>query len=146
QPRVQSLEPRVLLTVNPTGVTIAPTETMDFTGTVASFTSNQFLPIDFLATIDWGDGTTSEPGTVTSNGSGGFNVTGTHAYGEDGSDTISVVIQDQFDESTATATSTALVAEATTGEGAFSASDGGTITTTEGQALSAAQVATFLDT
>ena len=38
-------------------------------------------PADYTTTIDWGDGQTSA-GTVVTDGSGGFNVNGTHTYTE----------------------------------------------------------------
>ncbi len=50
-----------------------------FAGVVATFTAvgATATGADFTAAIDWGDGTTSE-GTVTANGQGGFDVSGTH--------------------------------------------------------------------
>ncbi|HJT33292.1 MAG TPA: DUF4214 domain-containing protein [Pirellulales bacterium] len=133
---LQSLEPRTLLSVTPTGATIAPIETQAFTGTVATFTADDAGP--FSATIDWGDGTIT-PGTVAPNGSG-FDVTGTHTYSEDGSTLVSVVITDAADSTTATAASTANVKE-----GTFALSGVAPLTATEGVALSGLQVATIND-
>lgn len=39
-------------------------------------------PSDFLATIDWGDGTPASIGTINALGDGFFGVTGTHTYAE----------------------------------------------------------------
>jgi hypothetical protein len=84
---------------------------VSFTTTVASFsdtlTSN--VVSDFLATINWGDATTSA-GTVTGGG-GSFQVSGTHTYA--GSGTFSVVVtltDDAPGTATAQVTSTANVA------------------------------------
>jgi hypothetical protein len=137
QPKLQTLEPRSLLSVTPVGVTIAPTEATAFTGTVASFTATDAGP--FSASINWGDGTTTA-GTVAINVSGGFNVTGTHTYGEDGTEAVSVAIVDSADSTTATAISTANVRE-----GSFALSGVAPISATEGQTLSGITVATFSD-
>jgi len=67
-----------------TGTTqnITATEGQDFNGVVGSFTDGN--PADtagsFSATIDWGDDSAPSNGTVTANGSGGFNVTADHTY------------------------------------------------------------------
>ncbi|HEU5431669.1 MAG TPA: DUF4214 domain-containing protein, partial [Thermomicrobiales bacterium] len=64
---------------------------------------------DFSATIDWGDGATSA-GTIASNGAGGFNVSGAHAYAEDGAYAVKVTIADQGG-ATAVANSSANITE-----------------------------------
>jgi hypothetical protein len=48
----------------------------------------------FTATINWGDGTPATSGTVSSNGSGGFNVNGTHTYAQGGVFSVNVQIAD----------------------------------------------------
>jgi|SRR5579864_8823679 len=48
---------------------------------------------NFSATINWGD-STSSAGTITANGSGGFDVTGTHSYGKVGGWTVTIQIND----------------------------------------------------
>ena len=135
-PRLQSLEPRTLLSVTPAGATITPAETSAFTGVVASFTANDAGP--FTASINWGDGTTTS-GTVAVNGSG-FDVMGTHTYAEDGSQAVSVLISDAADSTTATAASTANV-----NEGPFTLTAGGTLSATEGHAVTGFPLATFND-
>src|SRR5207237_6866008 len=51
-----------------------------FTSLVAVITDTDPAAVnDFTATIDWGDGTTSQ-GTVVSNGDSTFNVYGAHTY------------------------------------------------------------------
>lgn len=75
------------------GVTFNVTEGVSFTGPVASFTDadpNLVAP-NFIATITWGDGTSST-GSVSSNGVGGFNVSGTHKYAEEGSFPVCVSV------------------------------------------------------
>ena len=83
-----------------------------FTGTVASFNDSDpnGVAADYSATINWGD-QTSSAGTVTSNGSGGFSVSGSHAYAEEGSFTVTVTVSDAGGAS-ATANSSAGVADA----------------------------------
>ena len=133
--KLENLERRELLSVTPTGATIAPTEGAAFTGTVATFTASDAGP--FTATIQWGDGTT-DVGSITG-GAGAFSVNGTHTYADEGTDTITVSIFEDADASFATATGTANVAEGDSGT-FFPL----TFTTTEGQAFSGA-VATFSD-
>ncbi|PYS85384.1 MAG: hypothetical protein DMF67_01605 [Acidobacteria bacterium] len=97
------------------GTTLAATEGVPFTGaTVATFTS--FDPSrpasDFTATINWGDSTAFSTGTIASNGSGSFTVTGDHTYAEEGSYNIAVTIHDSANNFDATANTAATVADA----------------------------------
>lgn len=135
QPTVQTLEPRALLSVSPSGVAVTPQEGTAFTGTAATFTATDTGP--FSASINWGDGTTTA-GVIS--GSNTFTVGGTHAYADEGTDPISVVITDNSDATSATAASTANVSESDAGTLIAA-----TITPTEGQAFSGA-VASFTDT
>jgi hypothetical protein len=121
-----------------TGTTVTPVEGSSFTGVVASFTDADpnGTAGDYAATITWGDGSTST-GSISANKSGGFDATGTHTYAEDGSDKISVAIQDAGG-STAGATSTANVADAALAASAVP------VNPTEGASFTGA-VATFTD-
>jgi hypothetical protein len=121
-----------------TGVAVTATEGCPFTGVVASFTdpSPVTAATSYSATITWGDGNTSA-GAVTANGSGGFNVSGSNTYGQEGSYTVGVTIQD-VGGSTASAGSTASVADAPL-TGAAAA-----INVTEGASFTGV-VATFSD-
>jgi hypothetical protein len=65
---------------------------------------------DFNVTIDWGDGKSSA-GTVSPANDGLLQVSGSHAYGEEGNHSVSVSIQDARGGS-ATATASAAVADA----------------------------------
>jgi hypothetical protein len=112
RPCLEQLEDRRLLSDYPltaSGINIAPVEGASFSGAVASFTDADPTPNigDFSATIAWGDGATSTA-TIAANGSGGFNVNGSHAYGSEGSYATSVTINDAGG-STATATAAATV-------------------------------------
>jgi uncharacterized protein (TIGR03118 family) len=62
---------------------------------VATFqsTDGNATAADFLATINWGDGTTNA-GTITEDASGTFHVSGTHTYTTAGSFTPTVTIKD----------------------------------------------------
>ena len=96
------------------GTTIVATAGQSFTGTVATFSdaTPQAVPGDYQASIAWGDGLTSA-GTVTANGQGGFNVTGTHVYGApSSSESIVVTIVRASDGLTVTANSTGVVVNA----------------------------------
>jgi len=65
---------------------------------------------DYIATIDWGDGTVPDVGTVASDGAGGFTVSGDHTYEDRNLDgyTVTVVVCDTGGSSV-TLTSTAIV-------------------------------------
>jgi hypothetical protein len=99
---------------SPHGASISATATIAFTGVqVASFTDfdTTKTAASFTATINWGDGTAATAGTVASNGSGGFNVTGGHTYAKEGTYNVSVHIADSGGNF-ADAASTATVADA----------------------------------
>jgi len=79
-----------------------------FDGTVATFTDTNVNNVasDFVATIDWGDGTTTA-GIVTYE-AGQIGVSGTHTYAMSGTENVSVTLtEDAPGTATATAMSTA---------------------------------------
>src|SRR5207302_286668 len=78
-----------------TGMPWAGTPGISATQVIATFKDNDpnGTASDYSATISWGDGTTS-PASFAANGSGGFNVSGTHAYAATGTYTISLTIID----------------------------------------------------
>jgi ELWxxDGT repeat protein len=88
------------------------TEGQTFTGTVATITDGSPLGkvSDFTATIQWGDGTTTN-GTVTQTGPGKFAVHGGHTYAAAGTYTVTVTARDAGG-ATSTAKSTLLVDDA----------------------------------
>jgi uncharacterized delta-60 repeat protein len=87
---------------------VSATAQATFSGVVATVTDANpaATAADFTATIDWGDGTMG-PGTVTSV-SGGFQVSGSHAYATSGTEKIVVTVNDLGGQS-ATVTSSATV-------------------------------------
>jgi hypothetical protein len=97
------------------GTTINAIEGTEFTGPVATFTDPDLTATaaEYSATISWADGTAATPGVITG-GNGSFTVNGTHTYAEEGKYfPVQVTITDIDNSSnTATATSTALVADA----------------------------------
>jgi hypothetical protein len=95
----------------------------NYIGVVASFTdANPFATVaDFTATIDWGDLTLPTSGTVTPNGSGGFDVNGTHTYTSTGPFTVTTTIVDDGG-STAMSSCTFLIGAVTAG-GSFVVGD-----------------------
>jgi hypothetical protein len=104
--------------LTPLGVTFGTTEGRAFSGSVATFTDTGYpnnTAADFTATIDWGDGTTT-PGSVSGSG-GAFTVSGSHTYRDEGNFTVTTTLADDAPgTATASASGTAVVAEADTPE------------------------------
>jgi type VI protein secretion system component Hcp len=94
--------------LTPTATTISVQQGQAFNGIVATFTDTNINNVasDFVATIDWGDGTTTT-GAVTDD-AGQIGVSGTHTYTMSGTDTVSVTLtEDAPGTATAVATSVA---------------------------------------
>jgi hypothetical protein len=108
---------------------------------VASFTDGNLADpaSGFIATIAWGDGTTSAASIVGSNGS--FSVEGGHTYAEEGNYTLTSTVIRTSDNTTITDSGTVAV-----GEHDVLAGQGTTLTAASGQPLANATVATFTDT
>ena len=122
-----------------TGADITGVEATALAGvTVASFTDDDpaGTSTDYTAMIHWGDNTTSA-GTIAANGSGGFNVNGTHTYLHAGDHAVSVNIADTGGATTAT------LSNATVNNAAVTAS-AGAFTSIETQSHSEV-IATFTD-
>jgi hypothetical protein len=110
--------------------------------TVATFTDSntQNVAGDFVATVDWGDGTTTT-GTITGS-SGSFTVTDSHTYTQNGHDTILVNVNEDASDGQGTANAST----STTALIGLAPGTGANISTTEGTAVPAGtQVATFTD-
>jgi hypothetical protein len=131
-----------------TGLTAGPSFTIDTTegvstGTVevGTFTdSNPVAPVsDFTASINWGDGTSTETGTVSQPGGVGtaFVVTGSHTYVTTGTFTPNVDVSG--DGGSLTILDTVNVADPLTAGPSF------TIDTTEGVSTGTVEVGTFTD-
>jgi YD repeat-containing protein len=90
-------------------VLVNATAGQSFTGVAAVFSDADPNAIakDFTASINWGDGHSSN-GTIVADGHGGFNVMGTNTYATGGLFSIAVQIQD-FGSSFFTVTNTAKV-------------------------------------
>jgi hypothetical protein len=151
-------------TVSVSGTSVQATAGQEFSGIVATFTATDSTATasSFTATINWGDGTTSD-GTVAADPNGGFDVTGTHTFASvgrygggrgfasfcggtsdasgDGLFVISVAVTDTAAGTTATARSIATVAAAAP----TLAVTGQNIQVTKGQQFSGT-VAGFTDT
>ncbi|HUY36366.1 MAG TPA: DUF4214 domain-containing protein [Pirellulales bacterium] len=92
-----------------TAAAITSPQFTNFSGVVATFTdANPKAASDFTATVDWGDGSSSA-GTIAASG-GGFKVSGSHAYAEDGTFAVKTTIADAGG-GTATAGGTANITE-----------------------------------
>jgi hypothetical protein len=93
---------------------ITCTEGLSFSGVVASFSDADphGFAGEYVANIDWDDGTSATPGIITTDGLG-FEVSGSHTYAEEGTHSPKVIIQDLGEEQIATqGLSTAFVADA----------------------------------
>jgi hypothetical protein len=107
------------------GTTLTAIEGASLTPLVASFTDADAnaLASDYVAAINWGDGSTSI-GTVTAAASGGFSVTGTHTYAEEGGYQASITITDAGGSSVAVSSHVAVADANLHAQGrALSASD-----------------------
>jgi len=63
---------------------------------VATFTGDAtFTALDYTATIDWGDSTTSA-GSISGSLGGPFTVSGSHIYSGTGPFNIAVTVTDKF--------------------------------------------------
>ena len=127
-----------------TGLAISATEGALFAGTLATFSDPAGSePIaDYTATINWGGaGAGSTSGTIVSDGSGNYHVTGSYTYAEEGSYTVQVTLTHDALPSVLASSATATVADAQ-----LTAVTGGfTLTSTEGIATGLQTVATFKD-
>jgi hypothetical protein len=121
------------------GINVTATEGTVFNGLVANFqdAGNADPITSYSASIDWGDGNVSA-GLITPDGSGGFNVTGTNTYAEEGSYTVTVTITDEGG-------STLMVTGTTTVGDAVLSGVGTGLSGTAGVPLSGVQVAVFDD-
>ena len=91
---------------------IATAEGASISGPIATFTDSDTARAAgaFTATVTWGDGH-STGGTV-SGGTGSFSITASHTYAEEGSYTISVLVQQAPSGSQASGGGTATIADA----------------------------------
>jgi len=101
--------------LTPSPVTFFPTEGTRFSGVVGSFTdANPFATeSDFTATIDWGDGVTTD-GTLTALGGGQFTVSGMRLYQRQGVYPVRITVKDVG------GASTVIVSEADVADAALS--------------------------
>jgi uncharacterized repeat protein (TIGR01451 family) len=144
-PQLQNNLASAMIAVQPTmtGIpaAVVVAEGALFTGRVASFTDIQTNAQagDFTAVIDWGDGETS-PGAVASNTNGGFDVSGSHVYIEEGSYPIQVAVTDAQGRVAVFTGQTANVADVP-----LVVTGGFTVSYSPGQAFIGQTVATFTD-
>jgi hypothetical protein len=82
-------------TLTVTAKNIQTTEGANFSGTVGSFRDTDPAARSFTVTINWGDGNTQQ-GVLMGNGQGEFNVTGSHAYAEEGTYDLTVTVKDNL--------------------------------------------------
>jgi hypothetical protein len=124
---------QVNLTSASEGTALTNVEVASFADTTANLPAS-----DYIATINWGDGTTTT-GTV-SGSNGTFTVTDSHTYADEGDDLLAVTITRTTDNTTITPTGTVAVLEADLLTGTSK-----TIGGQPGVLISNAVVATFAD-
>ena len=92
-------------------ISFSARQSVPFNGPVATFTDTNVLnvPADFVATINWGDGTPVTAGTITGGGAS-YTVSGSHTYGSLGTFNVTVTLADDPPgTATASITGTAMV-------------------------------------
>src|SRR5438132_5832940 len=124
-----------------TGVAVSASEGSSFSGSVATFTDPGSAEAvgDYTATINWGD-SSSDGGTISTNGDGSFTVNGSHKYTEEGSSYPITIFVSHDTAPTASAATTGTVSDP-----AVSPTGGFTVTAVEGAGSGARPVATFTD-
>jgi hypothetical protein len=122
------------------GATVQPKEAVSGTFTVATFTDTNptYGPGDYEASIDWGDGTVG-PGQIATNSGGGFSISGSHTYLQEGSYAVQVTLNDPSRDNTVSVTDQTSVGDAPLAVTTAS------LTATQGVALKGVTVATFTD-
>ncbi|MGC8639122.1 MAG: TIGR03118 family protein, partial [Isosphaeraceae bacterium] len=101
-PSLEILEDRTLLSLalnnvrDLTALAISAVQNASTTQDVATFQDTDATAVasDFTATINWGDGSSATPGTVTEDAAQVFHVSGTHTYAQNGSFPVTVTIRD----------------------------------------------------
>jgi hypothetical protein len=81
-----------------TARTVHATEALAFTNvTVASFTAADLGATagNFVASINWGDGSPTSGGSIVANGTAGYDILGNHTYARQGTYTVNVTLTDQ---------------------------------------------------
>lgn len=93
-----SFEPSTDQVVAVHGSSFVASEGVPVSAAVGSFSDpdRNGLGTDYLATVAWGDGSSS-PATIAGPAGGPFSVTGTHAYGEEGTYEATVYLTDVAD-------------------------------------------------
>jgi len=108
------LQPQTDESITGSGTNLGAMEGTPFGGPVATFSdpNADATASEYLATIAWGDGSSS-PGTVSGPVGGPFSVSGTTTYAEEGTNAVTVYITDTSDPSnTAIVASTVAVGDA----------------------------------
>jgi hypothetical protein len=90
-----ALDDVILAEPAPQDANISATAGAQLSGPVAQFvdTDPNGNARDYQANIEWGDGTSS-PGSVTADATGGFTVSGSHAFAQSGVDRVVVTVSD----------------------------------------------------
>ncbi len=82
-----------------------------FRGSIARFSDPHTRPVQFVATIDWGDQSGTTPGTVKRVGNGRYQIAGSHRYLAAGVFPVTVTIRDAAGDVIAAHSSIAVIAK-----------------------------------
>jgi hypothetical protein len=134
------------LTASPIRLAIIATEgtTASLTATFTNSSATPSAASDYTATIVCGDGATSTGAATTVTGTNTLAVSGSHAYSDEGSDAVAVILNDDT-PGTSTATDTGM-ATITEGDTLTAQATAFTISATEGTTFSSTAMATFTTT
>ena len=110
-PAVQAADDAIIATAAP----LSPTEGRSIVGSLATFNDGDPAASagEFAATIDWGDGVSSDTGSISGPTGGPFTVAGSHTYAEEGTYSVSVsVVHTAQADNTAVTTGGVVVGDA----------------------------------
>ena len=98
----QAILPQLSVVAAPVSPLANGTQGVPYNATLATFTDSSPAAnvANFLANIDYGDGTGLQLGTVQSDGNGGFLVLGSHTYSLAGNYTIAIAVFNDADAAT----------------------------------------------
>jgi RHS repeat-associated protein len=117
-----------------TGASISKVEGETYTGVVATFSDPApEAATEYTVSINWGDGTTGDGGTVTQTGTNSYQVTGSHKFAEEGKFTVGVTITDHPEQVTVFGSANVTDASLSPSSTSLSTTEGATFTGSLGQ-------------
>lgn len=98
--------------LTPVPALVTATETLPFQGPIGTLLDGNLasLATDFLATVDWGDGSAPQAVALTKSGAGTLQLAGGHTFARSGTFTVRIQVTNRTDGGSATILSTAIIA------------------------------------